>query len=95
MKVNFLNFLDIIHVCNFSCGNGICVANNLCQCFDGWTGDHCDEGIWVRFVLNFIKSTFYLLIIALCSPLCANGYCVQSNSCVCYPGWTGGRCRIG
>ncbi|XP_019863506.1 PREDICTED: uncharacterized protein LOC109592514, partial [Amphimedon queenslandica] len=34
---------NVIPVCNFSCGNGICVANNLCQCFDGWTGDQCDE----------------------------------------------------
>ena len=24
-----------------------------------------------------------------------NGYCVQTNSCVCDPGWTGDRCRIG
>ena len=39
------NFLDVIPVCNFSCGNGRCVADNLCQCFDGWTGDHCDRGM--------------------------------------------------
>uniref|UniRef100_A0A1X7T7F8 EGF-like domain-containing protein n=1 Tax=Amphimedon queenslandica TaxID=400682 RepID=A0A1X7T7F8_AMPQE len=34
---------NVIPVCNFSCGNGNCVADNLCQCFDGWTGDQCDE----------------------------------------------------
>uniref|UniRef100_A0A1X7SXA1 EGF-like domain-containing protein n=1 Tax=Amphimedon queenslandica TaxID=400682 RepID=A0A1X7SXA1_AMPQE len=34
---------SVIPVCNFSCGNGNCVADNLCQCFDGWTGDQCDE----------------------------------------------------
>uniref|UniRef100_A0A1X7V3D2 Uncharacterized protein n=1 Tax=Amphimedon queenslandica TaxID=400682 RepID=A0A1X7V3D2_AMPQE len=33
----------IVPVCNFSCGNGTCVANNVCRCFDGWTGDHCDQ----------------------------------------------------
>ena len=36
--------LGVTPVCNFSCGNGNCVADNLCQCFDGWTGDRCDEG---------------------------------------------------
>uniref|UniRef100_A0A1X7SXK6 EGF-like domain-containing protein n=1 Tax=Amphimedon queenslandica TaxID=400682 RepID=A0A1X7SXK6_AMPQE len=33
----------MVPVCNFSCGNGTCVANNVCRCFDGWTGDHCDQ----------------------------------------------------
>ena len=41
---NFIHLLDLIPASSFSCANGICVANNLCQCFDGWTGDHCDEG---------------------------------------------------
>ena len=81
--------LGVIPVCNFSCGNGNCVADNLCQCFDGWTGDHCDEGIPDILVLIFI------LPVVLCNPVCANGYCVQTNSCVCDPGWTGDRCRIG
>uniref|UniRef100_A0A1X7T6Y2 EGF-like domain-containing protein n=1 Tax=Amphimedon queenslandica TaxID=400682 RepID=A0A1X7T6Y2_AMPQE len=34
---------SVIPVCNFSCGNGICIADNLCQCFYDWTGDQCDE----------------------------------------------------
>ena len=37
----------------------------------------------------------FILSVVLCSPVCANGYCVQTNSCVCDPGWTGDRCRIG
>ena len=36
--------LDVIPASNFSCDNGRCVAFNLCQCFDGWTGDQCDQG---------------------------------------------------
>ena len=82
--------LGVIPSCNFSCGNGICVANNLCQCFDGWTGDHCDKSIPV-----FSSLLIFILSVVLCSPVCANGYCVQANSCVCDPGWTGDRCRIG
>ena len=42
---NFILLVDVIPVCNFSCGNGICVADNLCQCFERWTGDQCDEGM--------------------------------------------------
>ena len=45
--------LGVIPVCIFSCGNGNCVSDNLCQCFDGWTGDHCDEGIYQMFFIIF------------------------------------------
>ena len=34
----------MIPASNFFCDNGRCVAFNLCQCFDGWTGDQCDQG---------------------------------------------------
>lgn len=37
-------FLGVI--CNFSCNNGECIANNLCKCLDGWTGDYCDQGMY-------------------------------------------------
>ena len=36
-----------------------------------------------------------LICLVLCSPVCGNGYCVPTNSCVCNPGWTGDRCRLG
>ena len=36
-----------------------------------------------------------MFCIALCSPVCANGHCLANNSCLCYPGWTGDRCRTG
>ena len=87
-------FLDVISVCNFSCGNGICVADNLCQCFDGWTGDQCDEGIDQLLALCS-SILLHEFCVVLCSPVCGNGYCVPTNSCVCNPGWTGDRCRTG
>ena len=37
--------LDVTCICNSIHSNGMCDANNLCQCFDGWTGDQCDEGM--------------------------------------------------
>ena len=51
----------------FFCGNGICVADNLCQCFDGWTGDHCDEGklhIFIKYSI-IILCTVKELILAI------------------------------
>ena len=39
-------------VCTFSCNNGECVADELCQCFDGWSGEHCDEGICYSFTMS-------------------------------------------
>ena len=84
----------MISVCNFSCGNGICVADNLCQCFDGWTGDQCDEGMDQLLALCS-SILLHEFCVVLCSPVCGNGYCVPTNSCVCNPGWTGDRCRTG
>ena len=34
-------------------------------------------------------------VVALCRPVCANGYCDQPDTCICYSGWTGDRCRTG
>ncbi|XP_078571585.1 mucin-like protein [Branchiostoma floridae x Branchiostoma japonicum] len=31
--------------CHFPCRNGLCVSVNVCECDDGWEGDHCDQDI--------------------------------------------------
>ena len=46
-------FTDVVQaVCTFSCNNGECVADDLCQCFDGWSGERCDEGISYSFTMS-------------------------------------------
>ena len=48
-------------ICNPSCINGICVANDTCSCMFGYTGDLCDmKGIQV---LQFIEIIFTNLCI--------------------------------
>lgn len=79
-------------VCNFSCGNGTCVADNVCRCFNGWTGDRCDQGMHI---LHNKLSYFNNNNTVFCAPTCARGTCLPNNICVCDPGWTGQRCRIG
>ena len=50
---NYLYFKNLVRaVCAFSCNNGECVADELCQCFDGWSGERCDEGIFYSFTMS-------------------------------------------
>ena len=37
----------------------------------------------------------WVLSSAVCVPPCENGVCNRPGTCVCDPGWTGSRCRIG
>ena len=32
-------------VCEPSCVNGTCILDGVCQCFSGWTGSICNQGI--------------------------------------------------
>ena len=82
----------MLPLCNISCGNGTCVADNVCRCFDGWTGDRCDQGMYI---LHNKLSSFNNNNTVFCAPACARGTCLPNNTCVCDPGWTGRRCRIG
>uniref|UniRef100_A0A1X7SW10 EGF-like domain-containing protein n=1 Tax=Amphimedon queenslandica TaxID=400682 RepID=A0A1X7SW10_AMPQE len=61
-------------ICNFIHSNGMCDANNLCQCFDGWTGDQCDEDI------NECETNDHN-----CTQTCSNT--VGSYTCSCRAGY--------
>ena len=37
--------------CTPSCINGSCVSGNFCDCFEGWTGDICNQGNLYCFVV--------------------------------------------
>ena len=30
-------------VCDPPCVNGACIGNNICSCYEGWTGDTCNN----------------------------------------------------
>ena len=37
----------------------------------------------------------WVLYSAICVPPCENGVCDKPGTCICEPGWTASRCRIG
>ena len=97
-------------VCEPSCVNGTCIFDGVCQCFSGWTGPICNQGINEHYInnnreyqinhaynmrhFNYVIITITLISVQ-CVPTCAHGSCVGPNTCQCDPGWTGRSCRIG
>ena len=49
-----LNIIGAIIESNLSCIHGICVFNNThtCDCFKGWTGSYCDQGIVTSYSIH-------------------------------------------
>ena len=81
--------------CNPLCVNGECVEGNQCVCYAGWTGDICDNGRYLNVSIAYIKKKPLHPPIGICIPDCVNGNCSGPNVCLCNPGWTGSRCRVG
>ena len=86
-------FLLIESNCTPPCINGNCVSDNVCDCFEGWTGDLCNQGNFIA--LLYLAIIFYYHITAVCIPQCGHGTCIQPDVCTCDPGWTGLRCTVG
>ena len=68
------SYLDV-NVCS---GNGMCVTDNTCECFDGYYGDNC-------------QSTYDCSNFDDCSGI---GVCTSSGSCNCPSFATGKNCSI-
>ena len=48
-------YIGAVIECYSSCVHGICeIINNTytCDCFQGWTGSYCDQGILTSYSLN-------------------------------------------
>ena len=41
--MNILLSVDTTASCDPPCVNGACIGNNICSCYEGWTGDICDN----------------------------------------------------
>jgi alpha-tubulin suppressor-like RCC1 family protein len=63
-------------------GRGICVDNDICSCYPGFTGNNCQISI----CFNTLSTST-----SVCS---GNGTCVANNTCVCRQGYTGAMCAM-
>lgn len=61
-------------------GHGKCIANDKCECSDGYTGNQCQYPICFGISSSLNTS---------CS---GNGKCINPDQCVCDCGWVGNSC---
>lgn len=61
-----MKFTDVDECKNTPCKNGAECQNNegsfMCQCKDGWTGQHCDEGL-LLITFSPVSFTSYTFLI--------------------------------
>jgi len=85
-------------------GNGDCVAQDVCQCDDTWTGQWCDEpdcdpscihGECVEGNQCSCETgwTGSRCDVPICDPDCVNGFCYEPGECICDQGWKGSKCH--
>ncbi|DAZ94106.1 TPA: hypothetical protein N0F65_007940 [Lagenidium giganteum] len=96
---------QITAVCSKICENGgVCVAQDMCSCASGWTGDDCsipvcqtcgDRKVCVgpNQCSCIPGYTGAKCDVAQCVQHCANGgRCVAPDTCECRPGWFDANC---
>ena len=71
---NGKSYLDL-NVCS---GNGMCMNDNVCSCFNGYYGDNCET--------SYNCSKF--------NDCSGNGYCNSNGTCSCYSFASGTNCSI-
>ena len=95
------SFLFLLAVCSPVCLNGgVCNAGNTCTCTASWSGTRCATRTYLFLFANIqhtigngFRLFLFLLLIAVCSPVCLNGgVCNAGNTCTCTASWTGTRC---
>lgn len=92
MKGDRASNCHILAKCSPTCLNGDCTLPGGCDCFNGWDGSNCEEGIIILSEKG-IRSLFCFL--AECSPTCVNGGCTAPGGCDCFTGWDGSNCNEG
>ncbi|XP_030056998.1 von Willebrand factor C and EGF domain-containing protein isoform X2 [Microcaecilia unicolor] len=85
----------ILPLCSFGCGNGFCIAPNVCSCRDGQQGVTCpDDSIAAEFLsedgnsMN-IKGSFHSCVSAMCEQSCL--LIAGIPICSCFIGYTLGK----
>ena len=57
--MTILHYVDAT-VCDPPCINGACIGNNICSCYEGWTGDTCsNEGILITVYVIYTSEYIY------------------------------------
>jgi hypothetical protein len=90
--------------CDPDCVHGDCVANNICNCTEGWTGPICNDTVCDppchHGTCNYdFECECYPgwegnnCSDPICDPDCVHGDCVAPNKCVCYNNYFGPFCN--